>query len=94
MYKYMQHGSTYFGILLLTYIVWKYRDKTNFDQTLHVEKRKYWTLVIVAAALVFIVHALLDPYFHIFQIGSIIVSVLTSSFCELLIVSIVYKTRE
>ena len=50
------------------------------------EKKKYWASSIVVAAIIFIVHALLDPYFHIFQIGGIIVSGLTSSFCGLLIV--------
>ncbi len=40
---------------------------------------------------VFTVHALLDPYFQILQIGSIIVSGLTSVFCGIFIVSAVYK---
>ncbi|WP_436864143.1 DUF4184 family protein [Bacillus fungorum] len=49
---------------------------------------------ISVTALIFIVHAFVNPYFHIFQIGGIIVSGLTSSFCGLLIVSIVYKARD
>ncbi|MEC2646584.1 DUF4184 domain-containing protein, partial [Bacillus thuringiensis] len=44
--------------------------------------------------IIFIVYVFLDPYFHIFQIGGIIVSGLTSSFCGLFIVSIVYKARD
>ncbi|MEB9787611.1 DUF4184 domain-containing protein, partial [Bacillus cereus] len=53
-----------------------------------------WVSVLVVSTIIFIVHAFLDPYFHIFQIGGIIVSGLTSSFCGLVIVSIVYKARD
>ncbi len=42
------------------------------------EKRKYWISAIIVAVLIFVVHAFVDPYFHIFQIGGIIVSGLTS----------------
>ncbi|HDR7515728.1 DUF4184 family protein [Bacillus mobilis] len=93
-YKYMQHGSTCVGLLLLLYVLWKYKDETGKDIMIASEKRKYWVSVIIVAALIFIVHAFVDPYFHIFQIGGIIVSGLTSSFCGLLIVSIVYKARD
>ena len=90
----MQHGSTCFGFLLLLYVLWNYRDKTGKDSIVASKKRKYWVLVIIASAIIFIVHAFVDPYFHIFQIGGIIVSGLTSLFCGLLIVSIVYKARD
>lgn len=93
-YKYMQHGSTCIGVLLLVYVLWKYRNEMGKDLILASEKRKYWVSVIVVATIIFIVHAFLDPYFHIFQIGGIIVSGLTSSFCGLVIVSIVYKARD
>ncbi|MEW4204397.1 DUF4184 family protein [Bacillus thuringiensis] len=93
-YKYMQHGSTCIGVLLLVYVLWKYRNEMDKDLILASEKRKYWVSVIVVATIIFIVHAFLDPYFHIFQIGGIIVSGLTSSFCGLVIVSIVYKARD
>ncbi|TKJ01013.1 DUF4184 family protein, partial [Bacillus cereus] len=93
-YKYMQHGSTCIGVLLLVYVLWKYRNEMGKDFILASEKRKYWVSVIVVATIIFIVHAFLDPYFHIFQIGGIIVSGLTSSFCGLVIVSIVYKARD
>lgn len=93
-YKYMQHGSTCVGLLLLLYVLWKYKDETGKDIMIASEKRKYWVSSSIVAALVFIVHAFVDPYFHIFQIGGIIVSGLTSSFCGLLIVSIVYKARD
>ncbi|MED4682969.1 DUF4184 family protein [Bacillus mycoides] len=93
-YKFLQHGSTCFGLLLLIYVLWKYRRETGQDTSLTSEKKKYWASSIVVAAIIFIVHALLDPYFHIFQIGGIIVSGLISSFCGLLIVSIVYKSRD
>ncbi|PGT17026.1 DUF4184 family protein [Bacillus cereus] len=93
-YNYMQHGSTCFGFLLLLYVLWNYGDKTGKDSILASEKRKYWVSVIIASAIIFIVHAFVDPYFHIFQIGGIIVSGLTSLFCGLLIVSIVYKARD
>ncbi|PFM40607.1 DUF4184 family protein [Bacillus cereus] len=92
-YKFLQHGSTCFGLLLLIYVLWKYR-RMDRDTSLTSEKRKYWSLSIGLAAIIFIVHAFIDPYFHIFQIGGIIVSGLTSSFCGLLIVSIVYKARD
>lgn len=82
------------GFLLLVYVLWKYRNEMGKDLILASEKRKYWISVIVVATIIFIVHAFLDPYFHIFQIGGIIVSGLTSSFCGLFIVSIVYKARD
>ena len=81
-YKYMQHGSTCIGVLLLVYVLWKYRNEMGKDLILASEK-KYWVSVIVVATIIFIVHAFLDPYFHIFQIGGIIVSGLTSSFVDL-----------
>ncbi|WP_226605125.1 DUF4184 family protein [Bacillus cereus] len=93
-YKYMQHGSTCIGFLLLVYVLWKYRNEMGKALILASEKRKYWISVIVVATIIFIVHAFLDPYFHIFQIGGIIVSGLTSSFCGLFIVSIAYKARD
>jgi len=93
-YKYMQHGSTCIGLLLLLYVLWKYKDETGKDIMIASEKRKYWISAIIVAVLIFVVHAFADPYFHIFQIGGIIVSGLTSSFCGLLIVSIVYKVRD
>lgn len=93
-YKYMQHGSTCVGFLLLLYVLWKYKDETGKDIMIASVKRKYWISTIIVAVLIFVVHAFVDPYFHIFQIGGIIVSGLTSSFCGLLIVSIVYKAKE
>ncbi len=42
---------------------------------------------------VFIAHALLDPYFQILQIGSIIVSGLISVLCGIFIASVVYQIR-
>ena len=93
-YKYMQHGSTCIGFLLLVYVLWKCRNEMGKDLILASEKIKYWISIIVVAAIIFIVHAFVDPYFHIFQIGGIIVSGLTSSFCGLLIVSIVYKAKD
>lgn len=94
LYKYMQHGSTCVGLLLLLYVLWKYKDETGKDMIVALEKRKYWVSIIIVTAFIFIVHAFLDPYFHIFQIGGIIVSGLTSSFCGIVIVSIVYKARD
>lgn len=94
LYKYMQHGSTCVGLLLLLYVLWKYKDETGKDMIIASEKIKYWISVLVVAAIIFIVHAFVDPYFHIFQIGGIIVSGLTSSFCGLFIVSIVYKAKD
>ena len=93
-YKYMQHGSTCVGLLLLLYVLWKYKDETGKDMMIASEKRKYWISAIIVAVLIFVVHTFVDPYFHIFQIGGIIVSGLTSSFCGLLIVSIVYKAKD
>ncbi|CJC55120.1 Uncharacterised protein [Streptococcus pneumoniae] len=90
----MQHGSTCVGLLLLLYVLWKYKDETGKDMIVALEKRKYWVSIIIVTAFIFIVHAFLDPYFHIFQIGGIIVSGLTSSFCGIVIVSIVYKARD
>lgn len=49
---------------------------------------------MITALVVFTMHALLDPYFQILQIGSIIVSGFTSVFCGLFIVSVIYETRE
>ncbi|MBJ6950289.1 DUF4184 family protein, partial [Vibrio cholerae] len=73
-YKYMQHGSTCVGLLLLLYGLWKYKGETGKDMIIASEKIKYWISVLVVAAIIFIVHAFVDPYFHIFQIGGIIVS--------------------
>lgn len=69
LYKYMQHGSTCVGLLLLLYVLWKYKDETGKDMIIASEKIKYWISVLVVAAIIFIVHAFVDPYFHIFQIG-------------------------
>ena len=88
----MQHGSTCIGFLLLVYVLWKCRNEMGKDLILASEN-KILISAIVVATIIFIVHAFVDPYFHIFQIG-IIVSGLTSSFCGLLIVSIVYKAKD
>ena len=79
-YKYIQHRSTCFGILLFRYVLWKYRGQVNVDRTSVNEKRKYWAWSVVVTLVVCIVHALLHPYFHILQIRSIIVSGITSVF--------------
>lgn len=94
-YKCMQHGSALIGLLLLMYVLWKYRDvQEKVDRISASKKREYWGWSAAASLGVFIVHASLDPYFQILQIGSIIVSGLTSVFCGILIVSIIYKARE
>lgn len=38
-YKFLQHGSTCFGLLLLIYVLWKYRRETDQDTSLTSEKR-------------------------------------------------------
>lgn len=40
-YKFLQHGSTCFGLLLLIYVLWKYRRETDQDTSLTAEKKKY-----------------------------------------------------
>ena len=37
-YKYMQHGSTCVGLLLLLYVLWKYKDETGKDMIIASEK--------------------------------------------------------
>ncbi|MEN1934539.1 DUF4184 family protein [Paenibacillus sp. 102] len=94
-YKFMQHGSTCLGFVLITFVLLKYRDsQSKVDRISVREKRKYWGWSMITALGAFIAHALLDPYFQILQIGSIIVSGLTSVFCGIFIVSAVYKIRE
>ncbi|CAI8791360.1 membrane hypothetical protein [Bacillus sp. IT-79MI2] len=95
-YKFMQHGSTCLVFLLLIYVVlWKHRDfQTKVNIVSAREKRKCWGWPMIKALVVFTMHALLDPYFQILQIGSIIVSGFTSVFCGLFIVSAIYETRE
>ena len=61
-YKYMQHGSTCIGVLLLVYVLWKYRNEMGKDLYFSFGK-KYWVSVIVVATIIFIVHAFLDPIF-------------------------------
>lgn len=38
LYKYMQHGSTCVGLLLLLYVLWKYKDETGKDMIIASEK--------------------------------------------------------
>ena len=38
-YKYMQHGSTCIGVLLLVYVLWKYRNEMGKDLILASEKK-------------------------------------------------------
>ncbi len=40
LYKYMQHESTCVGLLLLLYVLWKYKDETGKDMIVALEKRK------------------------------------------------------
>lgn len=37
-YKYMQHGCTCVGFLLLLYVLWKYKDETGKDIMIASEK--------------------------------------------------------
>lgn len=93
-YKLMQHGSTCFGFIFIIFVLLKYRDSPQkMERVSGRENVKSWGWSMITALGIFIAHALLDPYFQILQIGSIIVSGLTSVLFGIFIVSVVYQIR-
>lgn len=94
LYKFLQHGSTLFGIMMIIgYLYFRaQRSQKNFEVSSR-QKLIFWSSIFILTILSVILWLLMD-HVSIRSYGIIVVRIIDSSLVSLLIVSLFFKYRQ